>query len=56
MKASDIIFAEFIPEAHERLIKNEAAALFNFYETINRNRELDGNVSGFIKEEKHESK
>lgn len=37
-----IIFDEFIPEAHERPIKNEAAALFNAYETINRNRELDG--------------
>ena len=29
-----IIFDEFIPEAHERPIKNEAAALFNAYETI----------------------
>lgn len=37
-----IIFDEFIPESHERPIKNEAAALFNAYETINRNRELDG--------------
>lgn len=37
-----IIFDEFIPERHERPIKEEAAALFNCYETINRNRELDG--------------
>lgn len=43
--ASDIqliIFDEFIPEKHERPIKNEAAALWNAYETINRNRELKG--------------
>lgn len=39
----DIIFYdEFIPELHERPIKNEAAALFNAYETVNRNRELNG--------------
>lgn len=43
--ASDIqllIFDEFIPEKHERLLKNEADALFNAYETMNRNRELKG--------------
>lgn len=43
--ASDVkrvIFDEFIPEKHERPIKNEAAAIFNAYETINRNRELSG--------------
>ena len=43
--ASDIqliIYDEFIPEKHERPIKNEAAALWNAYETINRNRELKG--------------
>ena len=43
--ASDIdimFFDEFIPEAHERPLKNEDAALFNAYETVNRNRELDG--------------
>ncbi len=43
--ASDIellIYDEFIPEPHERLIKNEAQALFNAYETMNRNRELRG--------------
>jgi hypothetical protein len=43
--ASDIdvwLYDEFIPEQHERPIKNEAAAFFNAYETINRNRELTG--------------
>lgn len=39
----DIIFYdEFIPELHERPIKNEESALFNAYETTNRNRELQG--------------
>lgn len=33
---------EFIPELNERPIKGEAEALFNAYETINRNRELNG--------------
>lgn len=45
--ASDIqllIYDEFIPEKHERLMKNEADALFNAYETMNRNRELKGNA------------
>lgn len=43
--ASDVdllIYDEFIPEKHERIMKNEADALFNAYETINRNRELKG--------------
>lgn len=43
--ASDIdvvIYDEFIPEAHERPLKNEAAALFNALETIGRNREIYG--------------
>lgn len=43
--ASDVeimIFDEFQPEKHERPIKNEAQAFFNAYETINRNRELQG--------------
>ena len=43
--ASDIqllIYDEFIPEKHERLMKNEADALFNAYETMNRNREIKG--------------
>lgn len=37
-----MIFDEFIPERHERPIKEEASALFNAYETVNRNRELQG--------------
>lgn len=37
-----IIYDEFIPETHERAIKNESDAFFNCYETINRNRELQG--------------
>lgn len=37
-----LIYDEFIPEQHERPIKNEGAALLNAYETINRNRELKG--------------
>ena len=37
-----IIIDEFIPELNERPIKGEADALFNAYETINRNRELQG--------------
>lgn len=43
--ASDVatlVFDEFIPEKHERQIKNEAEAFFNAVETINRNRELTG--------------
>lgn len=37
-----MILDEFIPERNERPIKGEAEALFNAYETINRNRELKG--------------
>ena len=43
--ASDVgllIYDEFCPERHERLIKHEAEAFFNAVETINRNRELTG--------------
>ena len=36
------IFDEFIPERHERPIKDEAGALWNCYESINRNREMAG--------------
>ena len=39
---TDLIYDEFIPEAHERPITGEADALLNCYETINRNRELQG--------------
>lgn len=46
MSADDvnyIIFDEFIRERNQRrTIKDEAGALFNLYETVNRNRELEG--------------
>ena len=41
-KVTKIIYDEFIPETHERPIKNEAQALWNVYETVNRNREIQG--------------
>lgn len=37
-----IIYDECIPETHERPLKHEADALLNVYETVNRNRELQG--------------
>lgn len=37
-----IIYDEFIPEAHEKKISNAGDAFVNAYETINRNRELNG--------------
>lgn len=37
-----IIWDEFIPEKQERLVKDSAVVFFNAYETINRNRELEG--------------
>lgn len=37
-----IVFDEFIPEKRERPIRNEGEALLNAYETVNRNRELEG--------------
>ena len=43
--ASDVktmFYDEFIPEKHARPIKNESDALWNAYETMNRNRELFG--------------
>lgn len=39
---NEIILDEFIPQAGERPIRNEADVIFNMYETINRNRELQG--------------
>lgn len=39
-----LLFDEFIPEKSERVLKNEADALFNAYETLNRNRELQGRL------------
>ena len=38
-----IIYDEFIPERHEKTIRNECDAFLNAYETVNRNRELKGN-------------
>lgn len=37
-----IVFDEFIANIGEHPIKNEYAAFLNFYETVNRNRELEG--------------
>lgn len=37
-----IFYDEFIPEKHQRPIKDEYDALMNVYETVNRNRELQG--------------
>lgn len=37
-----IVFDEFISSEGEREIKNEFSAFLNFYETVNRNRELQG--------------
>lgn len=37
-----IVFDEFISSDGERPIKNEFQAFLNFYETVNRNRELEG--------------
>lgn len=37
-----IIYDEFIPEKHEKPVKNEFEALLNVYETVDRNRQLQG--------------
>ena len=37
-----VVFDEFIASDGERPIKNEFKAFLNFYETVNRNRELEG--------------
>ena len=37
-----IIFDEFIPQAQERPIKDEAGALWNCVESVSRNREMSG--------------
>lgn len=37
-----VVFDEFIPERQVKRIKAEGDALLNFYETVNRNRELQG--------------
>ena len=41
-EVATIIFDEFIPERHEKPIPDEADAFFNAVETVNRNRELQG--------------
>lgn len=43
--ASDVellVLDEFIPEMHEKVMRNEGEALLNAYETIDRNRQLEG--------------
>lgn len=40
--SDDMIYDEFIPEKHIKRMRNEADALLNAYETVNRNREFDG--------------
>ena len=42
LDVSLLIYDEFIPEKSERPLPHEADTLFNAYETMNRNRELDG--------------
>lgn len=37
-----VVYDEFIPEAHEKSMRNEYEAIMNAYSTINRNRELKG--------------
>ena len=39
-----IFYDEFIPEKRSRPIKDEFNALLNMYETVNRNRELQGRI------------
>lgn len=37
-----VIFEEFIPESHVRKLRNRGEAFLNFYETLARNREIEG--------------
>lgn len=39
---TDLIYDEFIPEMHVKRMRGESDAFLNAYETINRNRELEG--------------
>lgn len=39
---SIMIYDEFVPEQHVKKIPHEANAIFNLYETVNRNREMFG--------------
>lgn len=41
-EVTDIMFDEFIPEKHVNKINHEGDAVLNMYETINSNRELEG--------------
>lgn len=41
-KVQYAFYDEFIPEPHVRKMKGEYHAILNFYETVNRNRELQG--------------
>ena len=41
-KVKVILYDECIPEKHERAIAHEAEAFLNMYESIDRNRQLDG--------------
>lgn len=41
-QCQDIIFDECVPENHVKSFKSEETAFFNFYESINRNREMQG--------------
>lgn len=42
MSVDWIIWDEFIPEHQERLVKDSATVFLNAYETLSRNRELEG--------------
>lgn len=41
-KVKVILYDECIPEQHERMISHEKEAFLNMYESIDRNRQLDG--------------
>lgn len=41
-RVNHVFFDEFIAESHVKKIKNEGMAVANFYESVNRNRELQG--------------
>lgn len=42
IEIEEMVYDEYEPEKHAKKIRNEADAFFNCYETINRNRELQG--------------